>query len=149
MSGLPDAAAVAISADDQWIVQGGGRGTVIWGPDRRKVHELVDQKALDAVFSPDGTTVMIARSDSSIAWIDVKSGMRLASIPLGVGGLFGCDISADGNSMVAMSIAGDVWLQDVLSFEEIDRHPLRIPDKPPPENGTPPIPGEFLRHRPE
>ena len=146
LSGLPDTVAIAISPDDQWIVQGGERGTVIWGSDRRKAHELLDQKARDAAFSPDGTTVMIARSDSSLAWIDVKSGMRLASIPLGVGGLFACDIAADGNSMVAMSIAGDVWLQDVLSLEEIDRHPLTLPDKPPPQNGDPPISGEFIQH---
>ena len=152
------------SPDGRWLVQGGYGGVVIWDFQRREeLHVLRNEPAVAVEFSRDGRTLIVSRSDGKLTMWDVETGSLLMTINTGSDVLLGCKVSTDDQHLAVASDQANLWQWDVASIEEIDQHPLtlsalmqqgknqtwRVPDKPPPVNGDPPIPGEFLEFQTE
>ena len=127
MQGVSNALSIAVSSAGNWIAQGGYGGIAIFdGKSRERRHVLRETTGNDLSFSADARTLVAAGVDGTVVWLDVETGKRLASMPLESGILFGCDISRQDDRIAALSVEGDVWIQDVYTIDQIDRHPLTL-----------------------
>ena len=125
LEGLSQAFAVTISPDNKWIAQGGRQGIVIWDLESQsKEHVLPEYNVTEMVFSNDAKTLIATGQGGTVVWLDVATGLQLASMPLESGLLVDCDIMPDGTSLAVLSLNGDIWLQDVEAISRIDRHPF-------------------------
>ena len=127
LKGLRRAFTVDVSADGEWIAQGGRDGIVIWNFHSQELrHVLPEYNVTKVLFSHDAKTLIATGQGGAVVWIDVRSGMQLASMPLGSGLLMDCELSPDGMSLAVLSLNGHVWIQDLESLDRIDRQPITL-----------------------
>ena len=123
-NGLSDGMSVDISQDGRWLAQGGS-GIAIWDfQSLTRRHVLSEEKVWGAVaFSPDGRTLIVPGMDGKVVMWDVETGTALTSIDTGPDILIGCKVSSNGRKLGLTNWAANIWVWDVASMEEIDRHP--------------------------
>jgi WD40 repeat protein len=111
---------VAISPNGKILATAGGAKEAdlrLWDIEtRRPLRSLAGHKGpvVSARFSPDGTTLFTAGSDSSVRLWDVSSGTNVHTLTGPQGHCYRVAVSADGKLLASGADKGEIWLWDLL-----------------------------------
>ena len=123
LKGLSRAFTIDVSVDSRWIAQGGRNGIVIWDLPTLKIrHVLPEYNVTKVLFSHDNRTLMATGQGGAVVWLDVNTGMQLASMPLESGLLMDCELTSDESSLAVLSLNGNIWLHELETLSRIDQH---------------------------
>ena len=126
LQGIEDTLTVAFSPDGKRVAQGANNGVIVWDFESRKKRHFFREPSISSVrFTPDGTLLASMFAGKIMMW-DVNVGRQLAATDLNSGMLVDCELSSDGTKLAVLGREGGLWLWDVPSLTEIDRHPLTM-----------------------
>jgi WD40 repeat protein len=104
------AATASFGDGGRLVIAAGADGARVWNVHtRRLLHTLRGERLNDAEFSPDGSRIVTAGSDSTGRIIDVRSGNNRASLQAPAP-LLVSRFSPDGATIVLGDATGHVWL---------------------------------------
>jgi WD40 repeat protein len=110
-----DVNGLAFSPDGKLVAAAGSAKTVLWDATTKKIVRVLpagSHGASKVVFSPDGLTVAIGRSDGIDALVDLRTGKETAELAT-AGSADSVDYSPDGRLLASARLTGTTTVWDV------------------------------------